>query len=172
MATKIYKFEAAVVWLDGTTLAGSVNEIELPEISWAANEHETIASIGVQSFADKLEDLECTITWAGYSPELAAAAANPFKAVNLQVRANIGEYSANGKDGNKLLRVDLTGRFLQNQLGSFSPGEMERESMLKIDYVAERWDGKEVLAVGVNPPILRVEGQDLLQDMRRNLGLN
>lgn len=172
MAGKKYKFEAASVWLDGTTLAGKVNEIELPEISWEASEHETISSIGVQEFASKLESLECTITWAGYSPELAAAAANPYNAVNLQVRANIGEYVAAGKTGDKLLRIDLTGRFLQNQLGSFSPGEMERETMMKVDYVAERWDGNEVMAIGISPPILRVNGDDLLADMRRNLGLN
>lgn len=169
--TTIYKFEAAAVWLEGTTLAGHVNEIELPELSWDTVDHETIALIGTPQFASKLEALECTITWAGYSPELAEAVANPFKSVNLQVRANIGEYLANGKAGDKLLRIDLTGRCLNNQMGTFSPGEMERESVMMVDFVREVWNGQEILAVGINPPIYRVKGNDLLAQMRRNLGM-
>lgn len=166
-----YKFEAAVVWLDGTNLAGHVNEIELPEISWDATDHETIALIGTPQYASKIEPMECSITWAGYSPELSAAAANPFKSVNLQLRANIGEYGASGKTADKLLKIDLTGRFLNNQLGSFSPGEMERETVMMVDFVRETWDGKEKLSVGINPPIYRIEGRDVLQRMRSNLGL-
>ncbi|MDX2215521.1 MAG: phage major tail tube protein [Oculatellaceae cyanobacterium bins.114] len=166
----IYKFDGAVLWLNGTSLAGSINEIELPEISWDAIEHETIALIGTPEFANKLEALECTITWASYSPEMAEAAANAFKAVNLQLRASMGEYTVNGKTADRSLKIDLTGRCLSNSMGTFSPGEMERESMFKIDFISERWNNQEVLAIGINPPIYRVKGQDLLAGMRRNLG--
>lgn len=166
-----YKFEAATVWIDGTTLAGQINEIELPELTWESSEHETIALLGTPEFASKLEPMEATLTWAGYSPDLAAAAANPYRTVNLQVRANFGEYRAGDKASDELVRIDLTGRFLSNPLGTYGSSEFERESMMKVDFVSERRGGEEVLAVGVNPPIYRVRGEDLLAGMRRNLGL-
>lgn len=172
MATIIFRYEAATVWIDGTTLAGSVNEIELPELTWDETDHETIALIGTPQFANKLEPMECTITWAGYSPELAAAAANPYTNVNLQLRANYGEYMAVGKNADKLLKIDISGRFLSNSMGTFSPGEFERESMMAVDFIKEVWAGQELLAVGINPPVLRIKGNDRLQNLRANLGLN
>lgn len=171
MATIIFRYEAATVWLDGATMAGTVNEIELPELSWDETDHETIALIGTPQFASKLEPMECTITWVGYSPELAAAAANPYRNVNLQVRGNFGEYYASGKNADKLLKLDLSGRFMSNGIGTFSPGEFERESMMSVDFVKETWSGQEVLTVGINPPIYRVRGNDLLANYRANLGL-
>lgn len=168
--TTIYKFDAAAVWLNGTSLVASVNEIELPELSWDPVDHETIAMIGTPQFANKLEALECTITWAAYSEELAEAAANPFRSINLQVRASVGEYRANDKISDKSLKIDLTGRFMNNQMGTFSPGEMERESVMTVDFISEKWDNVEILAIGINPPIYRVRGRDLLEGMRRNLG--
>ncbi|WP_179228609.1 phage major tail tube protein [Leptolyngbya ohadii] len=166
----IYKFDGAVVWLNGTSLAGEINEIELPEISWDVIEHETIALIGTPEFANKLEAMESTITWASYSPDLAEAAANAFRSVNLQIRASAGQYTANGKTGDISLKIDLTGRFKNNQMGTFSPGEMERESVMTVDFVSEKWNNTEILAIGINPPIYRVRGRDLLEGMRRNLG--
>lgn len=171
MGTIIFRYEAASVWIDGVTLAGTVNEIEMPELSWDNTDHETIALIGTPQFANKLEPMECTITWAGYSPELAAAAGNPFDSVNLQIRANFAEYLSQGKNSDKLWKLDLTGRFMSNSIGTFSPGEMERESMLSVDFVKETWAGKEILKVGINPPTYAVNGKDLLQNFRSNLGL-
>lgn len=169
--TKILNFEAATVWLNGSSLAGSVNEIELPEISWDLVDHETLALFGTPQFPNKLEGLECTITWAGYTTELAKAAANPFESVKLQVRANIGEYKSTNKAGDKALIIDLEGRFTNNMMGTFSPGEMERESTLVIDSVRERYDGVELFKLRINPPTLVVNGVDLYAQRNSNLGL-
>lgn len=170
--SRIFRFEQAVAWLEGRDLAGDIKEIELPELSWDASEHETISLPGTPEFASKLEALECTITWASYSPDLAAASSNPYKAVNLQIRANIGEYNASGKAGDKLWKIDLSGRFMSGNLGTISPGEMERESMLKVDRIREVYDGTELMELSINPPIYRVNGVDLFADVRKNLGLN
>jgi P2 family phage contractile tail tube protein len=169
--TIIYKFEAAAVWLNGTSLAGSIKEIEMPELAWDSVDHETIALFGTPQYASKLQALEVTISWASYTPELAAAAANPFKVAQLQVRGNWAEYRADGKFADRLGKIDLSGRFLSNSLGTHSPGESERESMIAIDSVKETWDGQVMLEVSLNPPVFRAGGIDLMAGRRKNLGL-
>jgi P2 family phage contractile tail tube protein len=167
---KIHKFEEAVVWLDGISLAGQVSELELPDIEWDLIDHETISGIGMPQFPTKLKELECTINWASYSPELAAAAADPWRSVNLQIRSNYGENTASGKTGDRLLKIDLTGRFVKNGAGKLKAGEMERESMLILSFYKEVFDGTEVLAVDINLPSYRVNGADKLAQRRANLG--
>ncbi|MBD2261373.1 phage major tail tube protein [Pseudanabaena sp. FACHB-2040] len=171
--SKIYNFDTLAVWLDGVSLAGHINEVELPELEFDMREHESLALRGTSEYPTRMNALECTITWADYTPELARAAANPFKAVNLQMRANFAEYTAGSKTGDVLQVISLTGRFKNNQLGSYSPGEMERESVLAIDYVKEVWNGQVMLEFSVNPPIYRSGpgAPDLFALLRANLGL-
>ena len=168
---KIYKFDQAAVWLDGQSLVGQIAEIEMPAIEWGTVEHETLALIGTLEFPNKLEPMECTITWASYSEELANASLDPFRTINLQIRANYGEQGQSGRVNDLLQKIEITGRFVSGGLGSFSPGEMEREAMMKVDFVREVWDGKEKIAASINPPIYRVNGVDRLARLRANLGL-
>lgn len=168
----IYKFEKAAVWLDGTSLLGHVNEFELPELTWESADHETLGLLGTAQFPTKVEAMEASLTWADYSPDLAAAAANPFQGVNLQIRGAFGVYNGPNKVRSALGRVTMQGRFMGNSLGSFSPGEFERESTLIIDYVKEEFDGTEMLEFSVNPPILRYNGgQNLFAEIRDILGV-
>ncbi|MGD1952054.1 MAG: phage major tail tube protein [Leptolyngbyaceae cyanobacterium] len=168
----LYKFQQAAVWLDGTSLIGHVNEFELPELTWESADHETLGLLGTSQFPTRVEAMEATLTWADYSPDLAAAAANPYQGVNLQVRGAFGVYNGPNKIRDALGRVTMQGRFMGNSLGSFSPGEFERESTLMIDYVKEEFDGTTYLEFSVNPPILRYGGgQNLFAAIRNILGV-
>lgn len=172
MAQTSNVFEDAVCWINGRSLAGHVREIELPTVTWMTVEHEALGMFGTPEYPVRLEPLECTITWADFYETLAIAAANPFTDVKLQVRGNIAEYGATGKLGDRLMTVDMTGRFLENSLGGLSPGEPgEYESVLKVTYVKQQYNGSEILELDVNIPIYRVAGQDQLANFRRNLGI-
>lgn len=168
----IYKFEKAVVWLDGTSLAGHVSEIELPEINWESVDHESLGFLGTPQHATKVEAMECTITWADYSPELAAAAADPYTRRQLQIRAVFGKYEAGSKVADVLGRFTIAGRFMSNSLGSFSATEYERESMMAVDYVKEEHDGVSMFEFSVEPPILRANGgENVFAAIRDLLGV-
>lgn len=168
-----YKFEAAAVWLDGVSLVGHIQEIEFPSVEWETVEHEALGLRGRSEYPSRVNALESTITWADYTRDLAAAAANPWQAVNLQVRSNFGEYKGGSKDRDILQVVTLVGRFKSNPLGSLSQGEFERESMMAVDYVKETWDGQLMFEFGVNPPIYRsgIDQTDLFAVIRAALGL-
>lgn len=173
----IYNFENAVCWLNGTSLLGQVNELELPELEFEMTEHETIGLRGVQEFAKRMGPLEATIAFAGYSPELARAAADPNTAVQLQIRANFAQYDAGSKVDDVLQTILLSGRFKTNSLGTYGSDEYEREAILAVDYVKETWNGTDILEFGVNPPIYRTGasgsnlGTDVFAQLRANLGI-
>ena len=173
----IYNFENAVAWLNGTSLLGQVNELELPELEWEMTEHETIGLRGVQEFAKRMSALEATITFAGYSPELSKAAADPNTAVQLQIRANFAQYEAGSKTADVLQVITLSGRFKTNSIGTYGSDEFEREAVMAVDYVKEAFNGTDILEFGVNPPIYRTGatgsnlGRDIFAQLRANLGI-
>lgn len=171
MARETLIFEAAAVWLDGVSLVGSVKEIELPEMTWDVIDYEAIALRGTSQFARAMEAMECTITFADYNRELAAAAANPYKAVTLQIRGAYGAY----RGGSRVRTVDaiitLRGRFMSSSLGSLTQGEMERECMMTVDYVKEVSEGRLISEFSVNPPIWNAGGIDVFSGLLSILGI-
>lgn len=173
----LYQFENAVVWMNGTSLLGHVEELELPELEWEMKEHESIGLRGVSEYPKRVNALESTLTWADYSPELAQAAADPWTGVELQVRSNFGRYDGISKTADVLQIITLGARFKSNSLGTLSSDEFERESMLTVDYVKEAWDDRILFEYGVNPPIYRTGatgsnlGTDLFAQLRSNLGI-
>ena len=168
-----YKFETAAIWLDGISLVGHVKEFELPDMEWDTTDHEALAFRGISEYPQRMQALEATLTWADFTQELANAAADPWAAVKLQIRANYGAYEGGSKTSDVLRVVTLSGRFKSNSLGSLSQGEFERESVMTCDYVREQWDGQDVFEFGVNPPIYRVGAgsTDLFAVLRSNLGI-
>lgn len=173
MSNRIVKFENAAVWLDGISLVGHVSELELPSLEWETVEHETLAFRGMSEYPQRMSALEATLTWADYSSDLANAASDPWSATRLQIRAAYGDYDGGSRVRNTFQIIDLSGRFKTNMLGTLTQGEMERESVMAVDYVKEVYNGQLVIEFGVNPPIYRhsASNTDLFAVVRSTLGL-
>lgn len=166
-----YTLENATVWLNGTSLAGHVSEIELPELSFNTIDREGLGDIGVIQVPTRLSEMECTLTWTDWVPDLALAAADPWSVAKIQVRASVGEHTPQGKIADQLLKVDLTGRFLQNQLGTISPNEaLDVESMMSCIYLKQTWKNGNVIEIDIQTPTYRVNGVDRLEAVRANMG--
>lgn len=171
MAGEIWKFEAAVVWLDGTSLAGHITEIEMPEMAWDTIDHEAIALRGTSQFARAMEAMECTLQFADYTKVLAQAAADPYTARTLMIRGAYGVYRGGSKVRTAAVIINLRGRFMSSSLGTLTQGEMERECMMAVDYVKEVAEGELISEFSVNPPIWNVGGRDVFSAMRAILGV-
>lgn len=168
---RLFTFERAVLWLNGTSLLGQINEIELPELEWATIEHETIGLIGVPEFPRRLEPMEITITPMQYSPELARLSANPFQSYDFQLRANLGEYSADTKIGDRSLKIQWRGKFPMRAGGTFGSEEMETEYTVKASYYKETFDGEDFIEIDVQVPLYIANGVDIMAAARVNVGL-
>ena len=53
-----YTLENATVWLNGTSLAGHVSEIALPELSFNTIDREGLGDIGVIQVPTRLSEME------------------------------------------------------------------------------------------------------------------
>jgi P2 family phage contractile tail tube protein len=168
---RLFSFENAVLYLDGTNVLGQINEIELPEVEWATIEHETIGLIGTPEFPRRLEPMEVTITPMQYSPLVAQLSADPFTARDFQLRANIAEYLADTKIGDRLLLVEFRGKFSMRAGGTFGSEEMETEYTVKATYYHEVFDGQDLVEIDVNVPSYTAGGTDILAQLRANVGL-
>lgn len=169
----IRKFEQAVVYLDGQSLIGQVEEIELPEPTWSTVDHEAVGLRGTQQFAGTMEALETTITTAGYSKELAELASDPYTAVNLQIRQLYGVYRAGTRIADETVVLFLRGRFLMRAFGSISQGEADgREYMMVVDSYKETVSGTVISEFSIDPPIFRKAGGiDVFETVRAALGI-
>lgn len=169
----IRKFRQAAVWLDGISLVGYVNQVELPTIEWGQTDHEAIGFFGVEQYPQRIEAMEATFTWMSYTTELAVAAADAFRGTRLQIIGSYGAYDSNGLIADDTLTIDIAGRWKSNPLGSLEQGIHERETMMSVNYVKETYNGQLILEVGINPPIYRVGAnrEDLLEVVRSSLGL-
>lgn len=166
-------FERAVGYINGNSLAGQISEIELPELEWETIDRENLGDIGLIQYPTTLSELECTVTWTDFNQTLALACANPYTIQQLQIRINLGEYTPAGKVADRLLKVDMRGSFLTNQIGSLASNDpMDIETMMKVYYLKQTFNNNDILELDLQTPTYRVNGVDLLADMRQNLGLN
>lgn len=169
--SKIYN---ANVYIDGTNnLLGKAKEIEMPKVTSVFDEHTALGLIGKLMLpTGGIEELTAKIIWNGFYPDVIAKAANPFDARKLQVRASVDTHGINGRTTQEPLVTLLTARFKGADLGKFAQAtNSEFENELTCSYVKTTLGSRVLLEVDVQSGIWIVDGKDLLQTWKKNLGL-
>ena len=94
---KINKLTNANVYLNGVNLLGRAEEVQLPQIKHKMAEHKALGMVGSAEFFAGIDKLECKIKWNALYPEVLLAAASPFTAAMIQVRASLETYNGTGR---------------------------------------------------------------------------
>jgi P2 family phage contractile tail tube protein len=170
MPKEIIKYETSAFFINGRSQGGQIMEIEKPAIEWDTVEHESIGLIGTIGYPQRLPVLECTITPAGYCADLAAAASNPNVPATIMVRSAYGKYLAGVRVATVANILIMRGRFMNNDLGTMSQGEDEREAMMVVDYLKETHDGNLIVEYSVDANIYRTGTTDYFAGVRAILG--
>lgn len=171
MSIKVTKITNGNVYIDGGNLIGRAKEIELPKISQKMSDHEGLGMVGMAEFVAGVDKLEAKIMWNSYYPDAMAAAGNPSKSVQLQIRANGAVYEGGGLSANIPIVVHMTGVFKSLGLGTFKQHEnVESETEISVYYVRVEIDGVNVIEYDVTANIYKVNGEDILAEYRTNIG--
>ena len=173
MASKIaiQRLTNANIYMDGANLLGRAEEISLPEIKMKMSEHKALGLVGTIETASGVEKLESKIKWTSFYPDVIKKAGNPFKPVQLQVRASIQIYEGGGVIREAPVVVLLTGTFKKFPFGNFKQHDnAESESELSCTYVKQTIDGEDMIEFDVLANIYKVGGVDILADYRTNTG--
>jgi hypothetical protein len=104
-------------------------------------------------------------------PEVLKKAANPFKAVQVQARASLETYNSMGKLAEVPAVAYLIGTFKEFPLGNFKPQDnAEYETTMSVNYAKLIVGGEEIFEIDVLENIYKVEGVDILETYRNNIG--
>lgn len=161
----------ANVYLDGNNLLGKAGEFKLPEFEIGQDEYKALGMVGTIKLPNGVEALEGEITWNRLYPEVAAKANNPFKAAQLMVRSNLQTFDARGLVKEVAVVTTVTATFSKNGLGGLKPKEKsEQASTYQATEIRQMVDGRETLYYNAFKNIYRVDGVDVLAQMRKNIG--
>ena len=161
----------ANVYIDGNNLLGKAAEITAPEVEFSMDEMTGLGLFGTIKLPTGMEALEAEMTWNSFYPEVAARSRNPFKSAQLMIRSNLQTFDAAGLEKEVPMVTTMTGTFGKDALGGFKPKEKaEFSSTFQVNEVRQVADGRELFYYNAFTNTLRVDGQDVLSQMRKNIG--
>jgi len=172
MSISINRITNANVYLDKENFLGRAEEVTMPQVKMKMAEHNALGLVGSAEFPSGIEKLECKIKWASLYPEVMKKAANPFKTVDLMLKASLESYSNDGKLSEVPVTMHVKGSFKDFPMGSFKQNDnAEFDTTLTVYSTKLIVDGKDIFEIDVLSNIYNVEGADVLGAYKGNLGI-
>lgn len=171
MSTAIHQIVNANTYMDGNSLLGKAKEFKLPDLEFEFIEHKGLGLHGTVELPAGLNAMEGEVIWDSFYPEVRAKAYNPYQNVQLMTRSNLQVFDSRGLAAEEPLVTIMNVAFNKTTGGSLKNKEAtEHSDTFKIYSIKQTLAGKEVLFVDVLANIYRVNGQDVLQKYRTNIG--
>lgn len=168
---QIKKVLNANVYMDGVNLLGKAEEVTLPDIKFLMVEHKALGMVGSAEFFAGFEKLESKFKWNSLYSDIVKKAANPFKAVAIQVRGSLQTYSDQGLVSEVPVVAHIKGIFKNIPMGNFKPKDNpEFETSMSVNYAKLVEDGQDIYEIDVLQNIYKVGGVDVLAQFRANIG--
>lgn len=169
---QINRLTNANIYVDGNSMLGRAEEVNLPVIKHKMVDHKALGLVGVAEFWAGVDKMEAKIKWNSFYPDAMKKAANPFKAVNIQVRSSLEVYGAGGRLEEQAVVCYMTAMYKDFPAGNFKQHDnVEVESNLSVTYCKLVINGEEITEIDVLANIYKVNGEDLLANYRANLGI-
>lgn len=171
MSVSINQIVNSNVYMDGNSLLGKAKEFKLPDIEFEFIEHKGLGLHGTIKLPAGLNAMEGEVIWDSFYPEVRAKAYNPYKNVQLMARSNLQVFDSRGLAAEEPMVTILNVSFNKTTGGSLKNKEAtEHSDSFQIMSIKQTLAGKEILFVDVLANIYRVNGQDVLQKYRTNIG--
>ncbi len=171
MSVSINQIVNANVYINGNSLLGKAKEFKLPDIEFDQIEQKGLGLVGTIKLPGGLNALEGEVTWASYYPEIRAQVYNPFKNIQLMARSDLQVFNSQGMAAEVSMVTTMNVQFSKTTGGSLKPKEAtEYQDTFQVYSIRQTIEGKEVLFFDAFANILRVNGQDVLQKYRTNIG--
>lgn len=161
----------ANIYLDGKSLLGRAEEVNLPDVKYKMSEHKALGMVGSIEVWSGIEKMEASIKWNSIYADVLKKTSNPFSALKIQVRADVEGYNSQGRVSEVPSVTYLTGQFKNAPMGNFKQHDnVELTSMLSVTYVKQVINGEDVIEIDVLANIFKVNGVDVLAQYRNNIG--
>jgi P2 family phage contractile tail tube protein len=162
----------ANVYLNGSSLLGKCEECTLPDLKAIMSEHKALGMVGKIELATGIDKLEAKFKWNSFYPDVMKLTHNPFKSVQLNVRSSLESYEGEGRVAETATKVFMKGQFKAPGGAGFKQHDnVETESMFNATYYKLEIGGEVIVEFDALANIFIVDGEDLLENYRANLGI-
>lgn len=158
----------------GRNLFGTVTNIKAPEIEPNTLEIKTVGAVGTYNLPlMSVKELKSSATLTGYDLNVFKKIADPSKELSMTIYADIKEYTGDTLVSQKPFVLTLRGCCTKFQALGELKAQENIEFPMEFDNTAMKKtiDGEDVYEIDIPNYIYKVNGVDLLEKTRRNLGL-
>lgn len=168
---EINRLTNANIYMDGNSLLGRAEEIQLPSIKTKMAEHKSLGLIAAVELPAGFDKLEGKIKWAAYYPDVMKKVANPFGAIQLQVRGSLETWAQGSRTAQVPVVVLMTITSKSFPGGNFKQHDnVEAETDFACTYMKQTINGEDIVEIDVLENIFKVAGQDMMAEYRANIG--
>ena len=172
MLISVNRCTNANVLLNGASMLGRAEEIDLPDIKAKMADHKALGLFGMFEIPSGVDKLEASFKWNSYYPDVLSVIPNIFSTVSLQVRASVETWDNTGRSAEAAMVVFLSGTFKEFSAGKLKPHDnADLPSKLNVLYIKQVLNGQELYEIDVLNNIYSVNGVDQLANYRANLGI-
>jgi P2 family phage contractile tail tube protein len=172
MAIEVNKLYNANVYVDGNSYLGRTEEFELPKIIPMMVEHKALGMVGKIELPSGWDKMDATLKWNSFYPDAMRKAANPYQSVQMQLRGSLETWTSGGRTAQQRYVVFMTVQFKDFPTGAFKQQEnAEFESPLNVLYIRVEVGGQPIVEFDPLANIYKVDGVDVLEQYRANLGI-
>jgi len=171
MATTINRLTNANIYIDGNSLLGKAEEVNLPVVKQKMSEHKALGMVGSVEFPAGVDKLEAKIKWNSFYADVMKKVANPFSALQIQVRASLESYTSAGRATEVAVVCHMTASSKDFPMGNFKQHDnVEAETNLNVTYCKLEIGGQVIMEIDVLANIYKVDNTDVLANYRANTG--
>jgi P2 family phage contractile tail tube protein len=162
----------ARVWGPDGALIGLFESVTVPEVKNKKEESKPTDSIGTRRLPGiSLEPMEAKFKASGFNPDFHAGAHNPFFDLGLQIRSNCVISRGQGKVEGKLAKFNIRGWFSDPKTGEYQQGTSAKpEYNFEVHAYELEYDGRMLIKIDIDNEIWEVDGVDVIESFRKNLG--
>lgn len=161
----------ANVYINGTSMLGQAEEIDMPKLVAKMVEHKALGMQGSVELPSGFDKMEARIKWNAFYQNTMLLMADPYEVVNLQCRASVETYSSTGRTAQTPMVVFIRGQFKSVPTGNFKQQDnVEFESNMAVTYVKVEHNGVPLVEFDALANIFKVNGVDKLAQYRANIG--
>ncbi len=172
MSIQVNRLTNANIYVDGNSYLGRAEEITLPTISHKMAEHKALGMVGVAEFFAGIEKMAAKVKWNAFYRDALVKVADPTKSLKLQVRSSLETYSGEGRIAQVPAVVYMTAQAKDFPGGNYKQHDnVEVETNFVVYSFKMEINGEEIVEYDVLNNIYKVNGVDMLETYRTNLGL-
>ena len=162
----------ANVYINDASTHGMASEVSCPEVSAKMDEYPALGMYIPVSLPNGIEAMELSIKWTMPSNEVMIAMANSMQAVDLAIFSSKAVFNNSGKVEEQKIAINVRGFPKKHQGGSFKAREdSEFENTIAVFYYRIEVNGQEIMEVDAMNNIYTVDGVDMLEQRKANLGI-